>query len=281
MSLLDIAQIELLFIIALFFPLIIQLIVLTIISRMLWNFTHRQFGYRVWALFAFIGVPIHELSHALAFLLTGAGVSKMVLFAPKGLPEYGGATGVVIPKHNPSIPSLMVASIAPLFGCTLLAWLVLTLLLPDSVGAQGLTILDVQNLNEINLMQTIVTTFSAYLTSMFDTLVSIDWGNWRTYIAFFIAASLGMGAAPSNADLKYFFPAVAFTLVILFPVFAIIVALGNTEAALLTLQSILGQLTFSISVAINYATLFAFIALVLLWIISLFKRGLMRRRRRV
>ncbi len=278
MSIWDIAKVELLFIGALFFPLILQLIVLTIVSRLLWNFTHRQFGYWVWVAFALVGVPIHELSHALAFWATGAGVSKMVLFAPRGLPEHNGATGVVIPKRKPSNFSLLIASIAPLFGCTLLAWLVLVLLIPDFVSAEGLSTLQIEDLNNINLGAAVLATFGAYFTSLFETLISINWLDWRTYLALYLAASLGMGAAPSNTDLKYFFPACLLALLFLFPVFAFIVLRDNAEQALLLLQNAVGQATLSVSVAVNYATLFALIALVVLWVVSLFHKGKRGRR---
>ena len=130
MSLLTALQLEALFIVALLLPLLLQLVALYLTSRALWTFTGRYFGRTVWALFALVGVPLHELSHAIAFMLTGAGVRRMVLFAPRGLPEYNGATGVVVPRRKPSGLSRLVSSIAPFFGCSLAAWLALRLLLP-------------------------------------------------------------------------------------------------------------------------------------------------------
>ena len=82
MSLLTVIQLEILFVLALFLPLALQLVVLYLVSRGLWRFSGRYFGRGIWALLAFVGVPIHELSHAAAFLLTGAGVQRLVLFAP-------------------------------------------------------------------------------------------------------------------------------------------------------------------------------------------------------
>ena len=89
MSLLTALQLEALFIVALLLPLLLQLVALYLTSRALWTFTGRYFGRTVWALFALVGVPLHELSHAIAFMLTGAGVRRMVP-APRGLPEYNG-----------------------------------------------------------------------------------------------------------------------------------------------------------------------------------------------
>lgn len=280
MTLLDIAKIELLFIFALFVPLILQLVALFVVSKLLWNFTHRQFGKGVWTAFALVGVPIHELSHAIAFILTGAGVQKMVLFAPKGLPEHNGATGVVVPKRKPSTLSLLVASIAPLFGCTLLAWLVLVLLLPQFVTTEAVPTIEIQDLNQVNLLQVIGDVLTGYVVSLFNTLLGINWLDWRTYLALYLVASLGMGAAPSAADFKYFFPALGIVLLFLYPVFGFLVITGDPAAALMAVQSLVGGLTLSISVAVNYATLFALVALILLWIISLFRnqtRRLVRR----
>ncbi len=133
-TLLAILKLEVLFVGGLLLPLIVQLLILYLASRGLWVFTQRFFGRWVWLMLAFVGVPVHELSHAVAFLLTGAGVRRVVLFAPRGLPEYGGAAGVVVPARTPSTFSRIISSVAPFFGCSLAAWLILHLLLPDFGG---------------------------------------------------------------------------------------------------------------------------------------------------
>jgi len=277
MPLLEIVKIELLFIFALFLPLILQLLVLFVVSRSLWGFTQRYFGRGLWAILALIGIPIHELSHAAAFIITGAGVQKLVLFAPKGLDEHDGATGIVIPKRKPTTFSLLVSSIAPLFGCTLIAWIVLQILLPNLTTNQTLLTLSFDSFHGSNFLQTILMVLGSYISSLVSTLISVNWGNWQTYLAIYLAASLGMGAAPSGTDLKYFFPAFGIILLILLPIFGILVLFGNPDAALTSLQNGVGSIILSIGTAVTYAALFALLALLLLFIFSIFTRGIRRR----
>ena len=199
MSLLTVIQLEILFVLALFLPLALQLVVLYLVSRGLWRFSGRYFGRGIWALLAFVGVPIHELSHAAAFLLTGAGVQRLVLFAPRGLSEYGGATGVTIPARQPSVVSRLVASIAPFFGCSLAAWLVLRLLLPGFTAADVAAPTPINSPETAGAGQVIGQILSAYPGYLIGAFARLQWSRWQTYLALYLGASLGMGAAPAGA----------------------------------------------------------------------------------
>ncbi|NDJ53157.1 MAG: hypothetical protein GYB68_08755 [Chloroflexi bacterium] len=261
-----ILQIELLFLVALMLPLTLQLGVLFLIGRSLWTFTQRQFGRIVWLVLAVIGIPIHELSHAFAFVITGAGVQKIVLFNPKGLPEYGGATGVVVPARQPSLLSRLLASIAPFFGCSILAWLLLILLLPGFGDVVINAQVDWSQLESGGLLAVGADILLAYGRSLWDVLLALQWNDWRTYLAVYIAASLGMGAVPSAEDFKVFFPAIGLVLLILFPVFALIYWLGDAQSVFGVAQQALNVVLLPIGTALTYATLLAGLALLLLLI---------------
>lgn len=264
MSLLTAVQLEALFIVALLLPLLLQLVVLYATSRALWTFTGRYFGRPVWALLALVGVPIHELSHALAFLVTGAGVRRVVLFAPRGLPEYNGATGVVIPKRKPSAFSRLVSSIAPFFGCSLAAWLALRLLLPGFDIAHDIPALSLGALQNGGLGQAAGQVLLGYLRGLLDAFTGIAWLDWRTWLAIYLGASLGMGAAPSAEDFKLFFPALLGLLVILLPVFALLQAFSDPQTAFAAVQGAAGRFLLPVGAALSYATVFALIVLVAL-----------------
>jgi hypothetical protein len=269
MSLLTVIQLETLFILALFLPLVLQLVVLYLVSRGLWRFSGRYFGRGIWALLAFVGVPIHELSHAAAFLLTGAGVQRLVLFAPRGLSEYGGATGVTIPARQPTFISRLVASIAPFFGCSLAAWLVLRLLLPGFTAADVTTPVPIGSPETAGPGQVIGQILGAYPGILIGAFARLQWTRWQTYLALYLGASLGMGAAPSREDFRHFFPALLGLLVVLLPVFALIQLFSDPAAMLARFQTIAGIVTVPIGAALIYATVFSSIALLLLAILSL------------
>jgi hypothetical protein len=271
MALIQIIRLEALFILALLFPLVVQLVVLYAASRALWTLSGRTFGRGVWALLALAGVPLHELSHAIAFLLTGAGVHRIVLFAPRGLPEYGGATGVVVPARKPSAFSKLVASIAPFFGCSFAAWAVLALLLPGFSPGNGSAV-GPDALDAGGLGQAALSVLSAYLAGLADAFAGLDWGNWQTYLAVYLGASLGMGAAPSAEDFKRFFPALAGLLVILLPVFAILQMAADPGSALVAARSAAGYVLVPIGAALSYATVFAVVMLLILVALMPFRR---------
>ncbi|MEM4724978.1 MAG: M50 family metallopeptidase [Candidatus Hadarchaeum sp.] len=269
MSLLTLIKIELLFVVILLLPLLIQLVILFVISRALWVFTQRFFGRPLWLLLGLVGVPMHELSHAVAFWLTGAGVQRMVLFAPRGLPEHGGATGVVVPARKPSIVSQGIASIAPFFGCSLAAWLVLRLLLSDlTSGVQPASTLSLESLGGVELLQFLGGVLEGYWRGLVEAFTQLRWSSWQTYLALYLTASLGMGAAPSKEDLKLFLPTLLAGLVVLLPVFALIQAFGDAQSMLVTAQDILGGLLMSVGRVLGYATLFSLLALFILALLA-------------
>jgi hypothetical protein len=268
MQLLTVVEVEVLFILAVFLPLVIQLVVLYVVSRALWRFTQRFFGRGLWLVLALFGVPVHELSHAVAFILTGAGVRRVVLFAPRGLAEYGGATGVVVPRRQPSALSRLVASVAPFFGCSLAAWLVLRVLLPDMPGGQPGGFLTLEELHTSGLGELAVGMVGRYLRSLLEAFGRLDWRDWHTYPAVYLAASLGMGAAPSTEDFKRFFPALTGLLVAFLPVFALLQVLGGVEAALEVTQGVLDGLFIPVGSVLGYATLFGAIALAALAVLA-------------
>lgn len=263
-TLLAIVQLEMLFIAGLLLPLLVQLLVLYLASRALWVFTQRFFGRWLWLTLALVGVPVHELSHAVAFLLTGAGIRRVVLFAPRGLPEYAGATGVVVPARPPSALSRIVSSVAPFFGCSLAAWLTLRSLLPGFGATQAVMPSLSSDLTISGLFQALLNTLTAYWQGLGQAFIRLQWTDWRTYLAIYLSASLGLGAAPSAEDLKIFFPALAGLLVVLLPVFALLWVLGDPEAVLATTQTALSVPMQAIGSALSYATAFTLIVLVVL-----------------
>ncbi len=105
---------------------------------------------------------------------------------------------------------------------------------------------------------------ATYWQGLWQAFTRLHWADWRTYLAIYLSASLGMGAAPSSEDLKIFFPALAGLLIVLLPVFALIWALGDPEIILATTQRTLSAPMQAIGSALGYATAFTLIVLVVL-----------------
>ncbi len=101
-----------------FMAFVLSIIIVIALSRFISYLAGRLFtSQRGLRFFITPGVAVHEYSHAIACLLTGAKITEINLFAPEG--------GYV--KHGQ--PKLKVVghaaiSLAPIFGCTLVLWLI-------------------------------------------------------------------------------------------------------------------------------------------------------------
>lgn len=98
-----------------YLALLVWVAVATLLSyavERLWSdfASHRFFHYALAP-----GVVVHELSHLLACLLTGAKVGRVVLFGP---------SGGSVEHSDPRMPLLgrPLISLAPIMGCTLALW---------------------------------------------------------------------------------------------------------------------------------------------------------------
>jgi hypothetical protein len=137
------------------------------------------------------GVAVHELSHALACVLTGAKVHSMVLFRSDGSGEV---------KHGP--PKLkyigdVAISLAPLVGCTVCLWLLgLILKAPVNfytVQAEGV------HVNQLAFVADLAMLVWDDLVLFFKASALLD---WRTWVFLYFAMCFTLGMAPSRQDLK-------------------------------------------------------------------------------
>lgn len=136
------------------------------------------------------GVAVHELSHALACLLTGAKVHSMVLFRSDGSGEV---------RHGP--PKLryvgdLVIGLAPLLGGSL-CLLVLAMLLKAPVNPLRSTagVQPDQLHFLLDLAALVIDDLRLYLRGS-------SWTDWRTYVFLYFAICFGLTMAPSGKDLK-------------------------------------------------------------------------------
>lgn len=146
---------------------------------------------RVVAWLAAPGVALHELSHALACLLTGAKVHSITLFRPDGSGEV---------KHGPSklkhVGEVIIA-LAPLLGATLALW--------------GLGALLDSPLNFYHVRAREITPGQLVFVAQLLALVGDDialalttaaWTDWRTYVFLYLAMCITLAMAPSRQDFK-------------------------------------------------------------------------------
>lgn len=137
------------------------------------------------------GVAVHELSHALACVLTGAKVHSMVLFRPDGSGEV---------RHGP--PRIkyigdMIIALAPLAGGTacllLLGWLLRAPVKFYSVQTSGV---------QPDQMRFLLDLVALVWDDLGLFLRASSWTDWRTYVFLYFAMCFTLTMAPSRQDLK-------------------------------------------------------------------------------
>lgn len=137
------------------------------------------------------GVAVHELSHALACVLTGAKVHSMVLFRPDGSGEV---------RHGP--PKIkyigdMVIALAPLAGGTacllLLGWLLRAPVNFYTVQTSGV---------QPDQMRFLLDLAALVWDDLGLFVRASSWTDWRTYVFLYFAMCFTLTMAPSRQDLK-------------------------------------------------------------------------------
>jgi len=240
-------RLAVLFFTALFLPVMLQLLLLFAAG---WAF--RGLAYRVSSTIAtlldLIGVPIHELSHALGCIVTLCGVAAIKLL----IDELGYA--FVQPKRLNFLGRIVV-SLAPLFAGVLVLWLTAAYIIP---GFETPTVsppqLDLESAGSLGtVLRETMDYLGKFLRTAYQKLPGLQWDNWRTYVGLYIALSAGIGIAPSDADLKIMLGALPLAALLILGLFALLYLSGDAEATFDALQQALWPPLLKFSTAVTYA----------------------------
>lgn len=164
------------------FNIFLWLIILLSLSFLLANFWNKIFSKRKYRIFVFLGVIVHELSHAVACFFTGAKIKKISFFSSQG--------GYV--RHSPpKIPVLgkVFIAFAPVLGGIGILWLISWLF--------GLKI----PLGIVNFSQPF---FEGFKIAQEETLFFIEnnWLNYRFWPFIYLVISIIICLTPSKKDFK-------------------------------------------------------------------------------
>jgi hypothetical protein len=221
------------FAVALFLPLVLELFLVYVAG---WAFFKivRQVSPALVSWLGLIGSPVHELSHALACLLTLSSVRVVKLLGDRVGP------GFVIPKR-PNFLTRIIAGLAPLLGGTLVLWLTAVYIIP---GFQVPTLVPPQlNLEGAVTLAAVVKASVGYVAQLAQTalrsLPYLQWENWRTYLGLLIAFSVALGLAPSPKDLGSLATGLPIAIALGLLLVVLVSLSGNTAAILEALQQTL------------------------------------------
>jgi hypothetical protein len=240
-------RLSMLFSVALFLPLVLQLLLLFFFG---WAFG--WLAYRIsptiGSLLELIGTPLHEFSHAVVDLITFCGVKAIKL-----LSDDAGVAFVQASRSH-FLRSIL-AGLAPLFSGTTILWLSAVYVIPGfEVSAATLPHLDLESAGSFGVVLTeSVDYLGRFLETAYQGLFDLQWDNWRTYVGLYVALSVGIGIAPSGTDLKSFLRGLPLAVILILGLFARLYVSGDAESQFLALQERLVPHLLSFSTVVTYA----------------------------
>lgn len=251
-------------IINLFLPLAIQILLLYFLSRWLDRLVLLRLGKTWYLITQWPGVAVHELSHLVGCLITFTKVYQVKLFALQGE-----TLGFVSHARSRNPIKNIIISLAPLFGVTVVIWLLIKFLLPE---------LYFTILNPVKTALADFSTFGHFFSftkeyfSQYGQYISALWQNidffkWQTYVFIYLMLSLGAHAAPSKEDLKHTFWGMAGLVVI----FTILYYLGSWLQIDL-LWPMTKWLAYPLSLAasfLTYGIVFTVLAIIIMLLIAI------------
>ena len=148
-------------------------------------------------LLCLVGVPLHELAHALGALITLSRVAVVKLHS-----DEAGVGFVRAQRSNPL--GRIVFSMAPTFVGVLVMWLAAVYIIP---GFEAPPVsppqLDLESAASFGAVFREITDFLVqFVLATYQKLFDLQWDNWRTYVGLYVVLSVGIRIVPGAADLK-------------------------------------------------------------------------------
>lgn len=251
-DLVGILKLEAFFVLALTSPVLIQLGIIYYLGRVILYGAEFALGPRGVVILQLIGSPIHELSHALAVLLTLGRITHIRLFTTINQP------GKV--KYEPGcFLTGLAVGVAPLLGTALVLWLGVRYLLPNFTlpASPQLALTPDEGWTLGWLFSSLGQYVGDVLAHGYQSLFTLDLTNWRTYAALYLALSIGTSMSLSDEDVAVLIPSLVVLMFLALVPFALIYYTGDPAALLAELQETLAKPLLELSTVLSYAIAFA------------------------
>ncbi len=196
-------------ILGLFFPIICCCIVLNLLSKEQNRRLYEIGGWRALLATAWIGTPIHELSHFLVALIANHRIIAVKLFKPD--PQTGSMGyvhhGYKDDNFYQAVIGNTLIAIAPFFGGSAVIYLISSFIFPD-FSLFGPDVPQIHYLNIDNALEWrsyLLFATSAY--EFFDHLASVIFSadmlrDWKLYLFLFLMLGIANHLSPSASDFQ-------------------------------------------------------------------------------
>lgn len=162
----------------------------------------RSFGFKAVMITGFIGVPLHEISHALFCIIFRHPITKMKLIQE---PDENGTMGYVEHSYNPNSAYQQIGNffigVAPIFGGVISIIVLMKLMLP--VTYNEFIKISINNLQITTLNKEIVEGILGSYYGLVKTIFALsNFKNPYFYLFLFISICISSHISLSSADIK-------------------------------------------------------------------------------
>jgi len=207
---------------SLFFPIIFACIILNLLSREQNKRLLYIGGWKALMVSAWIGTPIHELSHYLAAVIANHKIIDLKLFKPD---KRTGSMGYMTHTFKEddvyqAVFGNTIIAIAPFFGGAAVIYFFSTIIFSDfslfAPEAPRLYYLNLDSLNEWNTYSLFFNSHLKFFGFLFKKIFSLAMlSNWKLYLFLFLMFGIANHISPSGSDFENFWQPATMLLVII------------------------------------------------------------------
>jgi hypothetical protein len=258
------------------FPVVALCTLMLVVGRWTGQRLYSTFGWKGILALAWLGTPVHELSHLLACLIGRNEVTDFALFKPD---KSTGSLGYV--QHSYDRNSLYqrfigntLIAVAPFFGGALVIYLLTRHFYPTLLpGGSEASLLAWERMGSVAGLTDLLSSWWRYFSRFVTELASIDkFADWRFWIYVWAMISVAAHLAPSPADFEGFWGPALILLAVLF-VGNIGLAALRVDAGVTLVQYVNGTVV-SLNGLLVVALMFLLLGAALVWTITALYRAL-------
>lgn len=229
---------------SLFFPIIFACIILNLLSREQNKRLLYIGGWKALMVSAWIGTPIHELSHYLAAVIANHKIVDLKLFKPD---KRTGSMGYLAHTYKEddlyqTVFGNTIIAIAPFFGGAAVIYFFSTIIFPDfslfAAKVPKLYYLNLDNLNEWNTYTQFISSHLKFFGYLFEKIFSLEMlSSWKLYLFLFLMFGIANHISPSGSDFENFWQPVTMLLVTIILLSLIVYPIINDPQAIIQAMS--------------------------------------------
>lgn len=255
-------------------PIVLLCALMLVIGRWMSRRLYATFGWKGILALAWLGTPVHELSHLLACVVGRNKVTDFALFKPD---KSTGSLGYVQHSYDKNsfyqrvIGNTLIA-VAPFFGGALVIYLLTHTMYPGLLPTGGEAALVAwERLGSLDSLWALLQSWWAYLLRFLAMMfTSHNLGDWRFWLYVWAMISVASHLSPSPADFQGFWGPVALLVAVLALTNVALAAFGYNGGVLAA--RFLNATVVNLNALLVVALMFLLLGAAVVWLITALRR---------